>query len=137
MLPTLIAIIGFGFFMAISFYPSLLKYQSDGIVGKEIRKRNPAEDMFYIHRAYEHSLDFYADRSCNNIEFGELASYKEGTLIYTNQRGLEEIMAKHGQVYTILYSYEDFHVTGITIDFLLKSKRSGELEKKYLIEKTK
>jgi len=46
-------------------------------------------------------------------------------------------MAKHGQIYSILYSYEDFHVTGITIDFLLKSKRAGVVEKKYLLEKTK
>lgn len=135
MLPTLVAIIAFGLFMSISFYPNLLNYQSDSLVGKEVSRRNTPEDMFYIHRIHENSLDFYADRRCEPIEMGKLATYKEGTLIYTNQEGMEEIIAKHGQEYSILYSYEDFHVTGITFDFLIKSKRENVVEKKYLLEK--
>jgi len=134
-LPTLLSIIAFGLFMSISFYPNLLNYQSDSLVGKEISKRNTPLDMFYTHKVHEHSLDFYADRSIVGIQFGKLSTYKEGTLIYTNQEGMEEIIAKHGQEYSILYTYEDFHVTGISIDFLLKSKRAGVVDKKYLLEK--
>ena len=135
MLPTVCAIFAFGLVTSSYFYPNLLAYQAESIVGKEIYDRNIPKDQFYVYRAHANCLDFYADRICEYIDPTLLPTLNKGTLIFTDQVGMEELTAIDGPGYLLISSYDDYNVTGLSFDFLLKDQREGTLEKKFLVEK--
>lgn len=134
-LPTVITAFAFGLITSTYFYPNLLKYQSSSIVGKEITKRNIPKDEFYMHGVHGHSLDFYGKRITKGSDQINLYTCKKGTLIYTDEKGMMDLCAEDGPGFKILSTYDDFGVTGISIDFLLKDTRENVLDKRYLLEK--
>jgi len=134
-LSTLVAIIGFGIVSSTYFYPNLLSYQAASQIGKEIAEKNVPADGFYLYGTHSHSLDFYAKRMNQWVDYNSMTKYKKGTLIYTDQQGMEELCAEDGPGYEVLKSYDNFYVTAISFEFLLKDSRPSVLEKKYLLIK--
>lgn len=134
MLPTLISIFAFGMLMNSYFYPNLLKYQAESNIGKEVYARNTPDDMFYLYNVYGHGLDFYSNRICPGLDASSL-EYKEGTLVFTDEKGMLELTREGGPGYKIDTMVYDYHITGLSFDFLLKNSREPLLEKKYLLIK--
>jgi len=134
-LPTVAAIFAFGMVTSSYFYPNLLSYQAESIVGKEITAQQIPKDMFYAYRAHANCLDFYSDRIVEFVDAPTAAGLKKGTLIFTDHIGMEELSSSDGSGYKIISTYDDYNVTGLSFEFLLKDRRNEHLEKKYLLEK--
>lgn len=134
-LPSIVAIVGFGLLTGTYFYPNVLKFQSASQIGKEIREMNVPEDEFYLYGTHSHSLDFYANRMTHWVDYNSMAGYSKGTLIFTDQKGMEELCGENGPGYTIVKSYDDYYVTALSFEFLLKKSREHILTKKYLLKK--
>ena len=134
-LPTVTAIFAFGLMMGSYFYPNLLAYQAESIVGKEITKRQVPRDMFFAYRAHANCLDYYSDRIVKFIDSNEAAAMKKGTLVFTDREGMEKLTASEEFGYNIDSVYKDYNVTGLSFDFLLKNTRESVLEEKYLLKK--
>lgn len=134
-LPTTVAIFAFGLVTSSYFYPNLLSFQAESIVGKKIAAEQVPKDMFYSYRAHANCLDFYSDRIVEFVDASTAAGLKKGTLIFTDQIGMEELSSPEGPGYKIISSYDDYNVTGLSFEFLLKDRRKELLEKKYLLEK--
>ncbi len=82
---TLIQAFAFGLVLSTYFYSSLLEYQSESKVGKEIYERKAPDDRFYFYNTHAYSLDFYARRIVPGARLDEMNSYTKGTLIFTDQ----------------------------------------------------
>jgi 4-amino-4-deoxy-L-arabinose transferase-like glycosyltransferase len=136
-LSTVVAMFSFGLVLSSYFYPHVLKYQAASQVGKEISARQIPEDAFYLFGVHAHSLDFYAKRISPWADYNNMKNYPEGTIVYTDQKGMEELCAEDGPGYKILKSYDDYYVTAMSFEFLLKDSRSSVLSKKYLVQKTR
>jgi hypothetical protein len=134
-LPTVTAIVAFGLMMGSYFYPNVLAYQAESIVGKEITKRQVPIDMFYAYGAHANCLDYYSDRIVQFIDAKEAAAMKSGTLVFTDREGMEKLTSSEEYGYKIDSEYDDYNVTGLSFDFLLKNTREKVLEKKYLMIK--
>lgn len=135
LIPTVLTIMAFGLVLSTYFYPSLLKYQSESVVGKEIREQNVPLDKFYSYKASGSSTDFYARRIVPEFKPAEIAEYKKGTLVFTTEEGKREIMDDPSTEFKVLKSYDDFHVSGLKITFLREDTRYKAITKNYLLEK--
>jgi energy-coupling factor transporter transmembrane protein EcfT len=134
-LSSIVAIVGFGLLTGTYFYPNVLKFQSASQIGKEIKDMNVPEDEFYLYGTHSHSLDFYSNRMTQWVDYNTMAGYKKGTLIFTDEKGMEELCGDDGPGYKVVKSYDDYYVTALSFEFLLKKSREGVLTKKYLLEK--
>lgn len=134
-LTTVIAMFAFGLLMGTYFYPNVLHYQSASQIGKDIDKMDVPQDEFYLYNIYSFSLDFYAKRTTPWVDFNAVDKYEKGTLLYTDQKGMEELCAEDGPGYKVFKGYDDFYVTAISFEFLFKKSRADVLHKKYLVEK--
>jgi hypothetical protein len=134
-LSSIVAIVGFGLLTGTYFYPNVLKFQSASQIGKEINDMNVPEDEFYLYGTHSHSLDFYSNRMTQWVDYNTMAGYKKGTLIFTDEKGMEELCGDDGPGYKVVKSYDDYYVTALSFEFLLKESREGVLTKKYLLEK--
>ena len=132
---TLIACFAFGLVMSTCFYPSLLSYQAESQVGKEITKRKIPRGMFYCYHAYSQSLEVYAQRIVPCAKEDSLSLYKKGTILFTDEKNWDMIKQNPHLYYKIIKSYDSFYVTALSISFLRRDIRPSTLEKKYLIEK--
>jgi 4-amino-4-deoxy-L-arabinose transferase-like glycosyltransferase len=119
----------FTFFMNLSFYPSLLKYQSG------------SEMAFYINKNYSNSpilvsyndwaLEFY---SKNNYELiKEANQLKNGNLLITDSLFLDTLKKEKVNFY-IIHKTVDFHITQLNLLFLNHLTRKEALTDRFLIK---
>jgi len=135
MISTLVSVLAFNLLLSIYFYPQLLKFQSGSVVGKEINRLKIPNDRFYIYGVGSHSLDFYAERITPSASMEDLSGLAQGTLVYTNQAGWDSIQVKKELNYQVFKSYDNYHVTAISLPFLNSKTRSSKLNTRYLLEK--
>jgi 4-amino-4-deoxy-L-arabinose transferase-like glycosyltransferase len=135
MIPTILTIMAFGLVLSTYFYPSLLKYQSESVVGKEIHEQNVPLDKFYFYKAPGSSMDFYARRIVPEFKPEQIDRYGKGTLVFTTEEGRKEIMDNKKTEFKVLKSYDDFHVSSLKITFLREDTRYKAVTKNYLLEK--
>jgi len=126
------------------FYPTLLHFQTGSAVGLEVAKnyQNERENFFVYDLAPEtdynifHSaLDFYTQRTTPVLrtqEALEAQTKSKMTLLYTDEQGLKSLQIA-GFKHEILKSYQNFHVTGLTLPFLNPATRATETKSRYLI----
>jgi len=136
LIPSVIAMFAFGLILSTYFYPNLLKYQPDNEVGRWVYKQNIPQDRFFEYGARNHSLEFYARRIVPPADTASLPGYPEGTLIFTDEKGLEDIIQVRKLNYTILKAYEQHKATSLTLPFLLKKSRPEVIGWRYLIRKS-
>lgn len=134
--PTVIAAFAFGLVLSTYFYPSLLKYQSESVVGKEIYRNKISPDQFYSFKAGSFSLDFYTQSIVYEFDINKIDTYGKGINVYTNSAGKDEILEKSGD-YKISKTFDDFHITGLKLPFLLKKTRGQAIKETYLLVKEK
>ncbi|NBA85380.1 hypothetical protein GVN16_06380 [Emticicia sp. CRIBPO] len=134
-IPTILTIMAFGLVLSTYFYPSLLKYQSESVVGKEIHEQKVPLDKFYFYKAPGSSMDFYARRIVPEFKPEQIDRYEKGTLVFTTEEGRKEIMDDKKTEFKVLKSYDDFHVSSLKITFLREDTRYKAVTKNYLLEK--
>lgn len=127
------------------FYPSLLRYQIGSVVGHEIADNYSKErERFFVYdlapiteyNIFNSALDFYTERTTPTLRsLDELKGKSESktTLIYTDEQGLTSLKSS-GLRHEILHTYQNFHVTGLTLPFLNPATRSTETHPRYLVK---
>ena len=134
-IPTVLASVAVGLVMGLNFYPSILQYQSDSVLGKEIYKNQVPNDRLKYYREHSNSLDFYAHRNVFNVDSTIMNDYKRGMLVHTDQKGKDYIIKEQKMDYKVIRIYEDFPVTRLNINFLKKTTRQSQVQRTYLLEK--
>lgn len=125
------------------FYPTLLTYQTGSVVGKEVAQNHQSELVsFYIYdlapineyNIFHSALDFYTARTTPVFHsLDELKSQaSKAKLLYTDGQGLDSIKSS-GLNHEILRTYQNFHVTGLTLPFLNPATRATETRPRYLV----
>jgi 4-amino-4-deoxy-L-arabinose transferase-like glycosyltransferase len=131
-LPSLLAITTLNLVFNTHFYPELLKYESGDVAGKIARSLNyPLIGYHWI----PYGIDFYYRDNVPIVKTpGELAKSFAGKeiLIYADEAGFQEL--KDANV-TILKDIviEHYHVSTLSLKFLLPHKRTDALVKKHLV----
>jgi len=121
----------FGLMMSLYIYPSVLPYQSETQVGKEIKKGQWPSNFGTL-GLIGHSLDFYAQRIIPQHTSEEILTLPEHYHLYVDQGGLEAITRRH-RTYTIRATYDDYHVTALTLPFLMATTRKTRVQPTYVI----
>jgi Dolichyl-phosphate-mannose-protein mannosyltransferase len=138
--PSLMVMIGVNFILNLHFYPELLRYQPGSeaaafINGQQINPNSIRRIRLRDHEDYHmHSLDFYLKTSIPYIDPSRIVeNLSDGNyLVFTDSEGrklLEEKMPGS----TLIKSFDHFHVTTLSIEFLMPDSRSETLDKRFLI----
>jgi len=125
------------------FYPSLLRYQIGSVVGNEIADNYSKErERFFVYdlapvteyNIFNSALDFYTERTTPTLRsLDELKRQSaKAALIYTDEQGLTSLKSS-GLRHEILRTYQNFHVTGLTLPFLNPATRATETHPRYLV----
>ncbi|MEO5945925.1 MAG: glycosyltransferase family 39 protein, partial [Chitinophagaceae bacterium] len=120
-------------FLNISFYPALMKYQSGNIAAAYINKNYPEEAIARI-GAYIPSGEFYLKEHTYGATLEEVVngSFKNINLFYLTEQDLNDLKTRNIQ-FNILQTFDEFHVTQLSLKFLNPKTREKELKKTYLI----
>jgi len=138
--PYFCAIIGINLFLNGAIYPSLFNYQSESQAGHYVNA-NPTinKEHFYIVADVNTllSLDFTVDKVVESYPSFDKLPQKGTVWVYCLADKYE---VAQQQVPTaklkVLQTFEDFHVSEVTLPFLLPSSRSSTVKKVYLLEVT-
>ena len=116
------------------FYPELSKYQSESVVADYMMKEKLPADQLVCLGVYENSTSFKLDRSIPlyNLEEAK-ADQLNSKYVFTNDMGLKKIDSLHISV-KLLRTFDDFHTSMLTTEFLNKSTRASTLGKTYLVK---
>jgi len=121
----LFTIISVNLFLNYSVYPALLQYQMGSVVGRWIHDNKIPVDRCFLYQANNiHSLDFYA-RSI----IGQKDSTNQllpGDYLIADKKIFTDLDKKQKK-YTVEFTGDDFHVTGLSLQFLNPKTRVGEV----------
>ena len=127
----LLTMIGVNFVMNTHFYPTLLTYQAGSVAGRYLAEMDEKPDV-YSFKNVSHGLDYYSGAVAPNIEIDQMSD-RSGVWVYTTEAGLKAIDEQEIK-YTMKKSFKSFHVTGLTMPFLMPSTRDETLDEMYLVE---
>jgi 4-amino-4-deoxy-L-arabinose transferase-like glycosyltransferase len=112
-------------------YPTLLQYQAGSVAGKQLKAADSQLDL-YSYMVVSDALDFYSGAYVPLLNDNTVReSY--GALIFTKPKGLEKLN-EMGLEYEILNTYDYFHVTELTAEFLNPATRHKAASERYLIQ---
>jgi len=127
---SLIAALTVNFSLSTHVYPTLLTYQAGSVAGKELKQMKDKPTV-YSYKLISHGLDYYSGEVAPLLS-DEAISNQHGQLVFTKSTGLEKL-DEQGLAYDIIETYDEFHVTELTMGFLTPSTRDKALDKRYLI----
>jgi 4-amino-4-deoxy-L-arabinose transferase-like glycosyltransferase len=129
----LVTSIAFSFNLSTYFYPQLLEYQSETVLGKQVANSKYSNQQLYSYNAGGHSLDFYSGKIIENISLEKAEFLSAGSLIYTDENGKNDFIKN--STFQIVETYLDYPVTQLNINFLNKLKRYSKVKNYYLLQK--
>lgn len=132
--PTLIATALLYFVLNISFYPSLLHYQSGNTLAQTLGKKNlTQQDIGYLEgHELSNSFDFHLGRLIPARTINSLRSTDHPLILYTGPSGLAEITSA-GIRYQLIDSAADTRVSKLSMETLDPRKRKKIRNFHYLI----
>ena len=121
-------------FLNLSFYPSLLKYQSSTVAAYYINNKYPGKSVARI-GSFMPSGEFYLKESTYETSFEELTNgrFKKASLFYITEQDINELKTRDIR-FDILQTFDGFNITMLNLKFLNKKTRKEELKKTYLIQ---
>jgi len=134
-IPSAITIIGVNILLNFYFYPTILKYQASATAAEFIKQTKiPAEHVNCYHETEYMSADFYLKRtlaSINDKMINDSLSDNKKLWLFTNSDGFKELSKRYkfGEVIT----FDCFHASILTIQFLNPKTRESAITKKYLV----
>ena len=127
-------ILACNFYLNVDFYPELLKYQSESVLADYVKNNDINKDQLVSFDKFQILAEFYLHHPLPEYssEITEPSELK-GKYIFTSKEGLQKLQDK-GYNPLILNTFEDFHITTLTPEFLNKKTRSGALSHTFLIQ---
>lgn len=138
--PVLYTVVLANFILNMHVYPSLLRYQSYTVAARDVYTMGISEASFFTWTESLHSIDFYSRRIVPDLlSFHEVDSIAKlrTVYLYTNEDRYNEIIATPGYKVQTLKTYDHFHVTTLTLPFLMPSTRQETVRKRYLLKITR
>lgn len=116
-------------FMNLSFYPSLLKYQSGSEMAFYINKNFSKANVLITY--HDWAFQFYSKK--NSMYIKNVDQLKNDDLVITDYRILENLK-KRNLKYEIIYKTVNFHITELNLLFLNHTTREKSLTERFLIK---
>ncbi|MFC2176059.1 ArnT family glycosyltransferase [Bacteroidota bacterium] len=123
--PSFIVFIAVGLSLNLHFYPQLLKYQANSVVGKLITEQQIEKDQFIGFATGGHALDFYSERIVpwKPDVASTLKTIKKGTIIYADQARYNALL-KRNAVPDSIKEFDSFNVQLLSFQFLFSRKEA-------------
>ena len=116
-----------------TFYPKLLTFQSPSEAAFYITEHNMDAGKVISYEVYGNSMSYYLDTIVPNYwDLGEIKKLEPGTLVYTNEEGLNEINKGNMDV-QLIQTFHEYAVTRINLKFLNPETREETISKRFLI----
>ena len=130
-LPAALSLLLVMYYLNRDFYPSLLKYQSGSEAAAYIQKKGIAkENLVIMGRLYWWAIDFYLHQTTPIVDD---VSKLAGKYVFLNEES-RELLKQHQITYEVVESFEHFHVTALTGQFINRATRSEATTTNYLIK---
>ncbi len=113
------------------FYPQLMAYQNGSMLGEKALNLGANESNTAYYQEFCFSFDFTLNGNPPVISFPEHFS-SATKFIYTNSAGYRDLLEKGFQFKEVV-EMPSFQVTGLSLDFLMASKRTSQLKSYYLL----
>jgi hypothetical protein len=125
------------FYLNLVFYPRLLYYQSGSRVAEYVNEHHPGQPVRAL-GVLSFTLHFHADAEIRDRNLSELAEELDVSemLVFTSENYLDSLDVMHVE-YEILDTFDHFHTTRITGNFLNHKTRQETLHKYYLVSATR
>jgi hypothetical protein len=128
-----VLILSINYYLHRQFYPHLLTYQSESQVAFYMNERELPTDQLVFYEETEWAADFYLRRVIPEYYYPDLKSISlKGKYVFTPDEGLKDLQNKYSKIEKV-QSFDDFHVTTLTGEFLNKKTRDNTLQKKWLV----
>ena len=133
---TLVTMLGVAFMLNTHFYPSLNVYQAGPIAGRDLKQMQIEPNEFVVYKAHRPSLDFYSGmilpRSETYHSFDSLVSANKTKYVFTGENGFNDL-TENKLNFEILKTYNDYHISQLSLPFLNPATRNDALHKSYLL----
>ena len=132
--PPFIAFMVVGLAMNGHFYPQLLKYQANSMVGKWVTEREIEENRFISFSTGGHALDFYSKRIVpwkRNVSEA-MDSIEKGTIVYASKERYNELLNK-GAIPDSTLVFLNFRVQNLNAKFLIPTTRNEVVKPHFLL----
>ena len=131
-LASVLAMAGVNFVLNAQVYASLFAWQSEMVAARWVRSL-PGNEPFYWYKEHMPSLDFYSYRVVPNLSRAVFDTLSPGSyLVYTSAEGLKEIQT-WGRQPEVVKTFEHFHISTLSPDFLNPATRHQATETRYLL----
>ncbi len=116
-------------FLNISFYPTLMQYQSGMQAAKWLNKNKPALNEVTMYKCIPHtSFAFYSNAEVKYADTIQTAlSNKKPIIIYSEKADVDSL-AEKGFNILVLHSFAYFHTSKLNAHFIMPGSRSKQLQ---------
>jgi hypothetical protein len=116
------------------FYPRLLKYQSASEAIFFMDEEGISSGKLASYKCWHQSLAYYLDADVPVLSKTEhLDKIQPGTYLFTTDEGLGDLREREIE-FKLLKTFDHYHVTLLTANFLNPSTRPEVLSKRYLVK---
>jgi 4-amino-4-deoxy-L-arabinose transferase-like glycosyltransferase len=128
-----LAILLVALFLNLSFYPSLLPYQSGNKAAWYLNKAQPGEPVGRI-GIYFPSGEFYLNEPTFRTDIAAIASgsFAKARILFITGEEKKQLEENNVQ-FNIVQQFDEFHVSMLTLKFINAKTRQSELKKHYLV----
>lgn len=128
-----LAILLVALFLNLSFYPSLLPYQSGNKAAWYLNKAQPGEPVGRI-GIYFPSGEFYLDQPTFRTDIAAIAngSFAKAHILFITEEEKKQLEENNVQ-FNVVQQFDEFHVSMLTLKFINAKTRQSELKKHYLV----
>jgi len=133
---TLVTMLGVAFILNTHFYPGLNAFQAGPIAGRDLKEMKIEPKEFVVYKAHRPSLDFYSEmilpRSESRSSFDSTRKVNKTKYVFTGENGFSELSASDLN-FEIIKTYDDYHISQLSLPFLNPATRKGALHTSYLL----
>ncbi len=133
LLPPALAMLLVGYYLNRTFYPALLKYQSESEMAYDIKGQNIPVDNVVTLDKKQWIIDFYLHRVIPDLSIDAPREQLSGKYIICPEEALQQLKNKSID-FSIIKKYKDFRITTLSLEFVNKTTRQKTLSYFYLIK---
>jgi len=124
-----------GIFLALHFYPNLLKYQGTAQIGKWAHENNIGNRDLFVVDAHSFSFDFYGHRSTPFIAYEALDELDNGQYITVTRATYLDMQVHRPGQFEVEKSFPNYSVSLLKLGFLNSSTRAENIDSVYVLKK--
>lgn len=124
-----------GIFLALHFYPNLLRYQGTAHIGKWAHENNIDKQDLFVVDAHSFSMDFYGRRATPYIAYEALDELDNGQYITVTRATYLDMQVHRPGQFEVEKSFPNYSVSLLKLGFLNSSTRAENIDSVYVLKK--